>query len=66
VLRGQVGTVVLCHDPDTVEVEFCDDQGRTVAILPLAVKRLLQLRPPMILARPRIKPKLVDDRKRTS
>src|SRR5262245_23398191 len=30
---GQIGTVVLVHEPDALEVEFVDREGDTVAIL---------------------------------
>ncbi len=33
--RGQVGTVVEIIAPDVFEVEFCDDDGRTYALVPL-------------------------------
>ena len=34
-VRGQVGTVVEVLRPDTYEIEFSDDDGRTYAQLPL-------------------------------
>ena len=43
-LRGQVGTVVMVHSPDVVEVEFVDDQGKTLALAPIPVLKLLRLR----------------------
>ncbi len=43
-LRGQVGTVVEELAPDVLEVEFCDDTGRTYAIAPVAADHLLVLR----------------------
>lgn len=44
VVRGQVGTVVETLAPDTFEVEFSDDQGRTYAQLALRGNQLLVLR----------------------
>jgi hypothetical protein len=42
-IRGQVGTVVEVLGPETYEVEFSDDGGRTYAQLPLRGDRLLVL-----------------------
>ena len=42
-VRGQVGTVVEILGPDTFEVEFSDDQGRTYAMLPLTSERIMRL-----------------------
>ncbi len=42
-VRGQVGTVVETWAPGVYEVEFCDDQGRTYAMVALAADRLLRL-----------------------
>lgn len=42
-LRGQVGTVVELLDPETYEVEFSDDQGKTYAMLPLHADQLIVL-----------------------
>lgn len=42
--RGQVGTVVEILDRDTVEVEFCDDQGHTYAMAAVPVTQLIVLR----------------------
>lgn len=42
--KGQVGTVVESLDADTVEVEFADAEGRTFALGPVPVARLLVLR----------------------
>jgi hypothetical protein len=42
-LRGQVGTVVELLSPDVVEVEFCDNQGKTYASLALRADQLLVL-----------------------
>jgi hypothetical protein len=41
--RGQVGTVVEVLAPETFEVEFCDDQGRTYASRALPADQLLVL-----------------------
>lgn len=41
--RGQVGTVVELLAPDVFEVEFCDDNGRTYALLALPAKQLMVL-----------------------
>jgi hypothetical protein len=42
--RGQVGTVVEELAPGVLEVEFCDSQGRTYALLSLKAEQLLVLR----------------------
>jgi hypothetical protein len=42
--RGQVGTVVEELAPDVFEVEFCDNEGRTYALLSLRGSQLLVLR----------------------
>jgi hypothetical protein len=41
--RGQVGTVVEVYSPDSFEVEFSDDEGRTYALLTLNRKQLMAL-----------------------
>lgn len=41
--KGQVGTVVELLAPDTVLVEFSDDDGWTYALLPLKTDQLLVL-----------------------
>ena len=41
--RGQVGTVVEIYGPDAYEVEFCDDDGRTYALLSLHANQLMPL-----------------------
>jgi hypothetical protein len=41
--RGQVGTVVEFLEPDAVEVEFADDEGRTYASLGLRLDQVLVL-----------------------
>ncbi|MEK7258029.1 MAG: DUF4926 domain-containing protein [Bacteroidota bacterium] len=42
--KGQVGTVVEILAEDVFEVEFCDRQGRTIAMLPIKEKDLLLLK----------------------
>ena len=42
-LRGQVGTVVENLGPETFEVEFADDSGRTYALAPLRAPQLIVL-----------------------
>ena len=42
-IRGQVGTVVEVLGPETYEVEFSDDAGRTYAQQPLRGDQLLVL-----------------------
>ena len=41
--RGQVGTVVEVLDPGVFEVEFCDNQGRTYAMLAVPESKLMVL-----------------------
>jgi hypothetical protein len=41
--RGQVGTVVHIHNPDTFEVEFIDNDGRTYGLTTLRSEQLLRL-----------------------
>lgn len=41
--RGQVGTVVELLAPDVLEVEFCDDNGQTYAMLALRADQLMVL-----------------------
>ena len=41
--RGQVGTVVESLAPNVYEVEFCDNDGRTYAMLPLRADQLMVL-----------------------
>jgi Domain of unknown function (DUF4926) len=43
-VRGQVGTVVHVHSPDTFEVEFVNDEGRTYGLATLTASQLLPLR----------------------
>jgi hypothetical protein len=42
-VRGQVGTIVETLAPDVFEVEFCDDEGHTYAMLPLKASQLMRL-----------------------
>jgi hypothetical protein len=41
--RGQVGTVVETLAPEVFEVEFCDDNGMTYAMLALRSDQLMVL-----------------------
>ncbi len=41
--RGQMGTVVMTYDDTAFEVEFCDNQGRAFAIMPIRGERLIVL-----------------------
>jgi hypothetical protein len=41
--RGQVGTVVEFLTPERYDIEFCDDQGRTYALVALTADQLLVL-----------------------
>ena len=42
-VRRQVGTVVDDWVPDVYEVEFCDDNGRTYAMVSLKAEQLMRL-----------------------
>jgi len=42
-VRGQVGTVVESWAPGVYEVEFCDDNGKTYAMVALKAEQLMQL-----------------------
>jgi hypothetical protein len=42
-VRGQVGTVVEDLAPGAYEVEFCDDDGRTYAMVSLRSDQLMRL-----------------------
>jgi len=42
-VKGQVGTVVLVHEPGVYEVEFCDNDGKTYAMLALRSEQLIIL-----------------------
>jgi len=42
--RGQVGTVVMGYDGSAFEVEFAGRDGRTYALMPIKVDKLMVLR----------------------
>ena len=42
-VRGQVGTIVEALVRDVFEVEFCDNDGRTYALLALKASQLMVL-----------------------
>lgn len=42
-VRGQVGTVVEVLNPGVFEVEFCDNNGRTYAMLPVKTDQMMVL-----------------------
>jgi hypothetical protein len=42
-VRGQVGTIVHVYAPDTFEVEFVDNSGRTYALATLRAQQLMLL-----------------------
>jgi hypothetical protein len=42
-VRGQVGTVVETWAPGVYEVEFCDDNGKTYAMVALKAEQLMRL-----------------------
>jgi hypothetical protein len=42
-VRGQIGAVVEIWAPGVYEVEFCDNNGRTYAMLALKTEQLLLL-----------------------
>jgi hypothetical protein len=42
-VRGQVGTIVEMLSDSHAEVEFSDDEGKTYAMLPLALDQLIVL-----------------------
>ncbi len=42
--RGQIGTVVLTDGGAVVEVEFAGSDGRTYALLPVPLDKLMRLR----------------------
>jgi hypothetical protein len=42
-VRGQVGTVVDSWAPGVYEVEFCDDNGRSYAMVALKTEQLMRL-----------------------
>jgi Domain of unknown function (DUF4926) len=42
-VRGQIGTVVEVYSPTVGEIEFCDQEGRTYALVTLASDLLMRL-----------------------
>jgi len=42
-VRGQVGTVVENWAPGVYEVDFCDDNGKTYAMVALKAEQLMRL-----------------------
>jgi hypothetical protein len=42
-VRGQVGTVVESWAPGVYEVEFCDSDGKTYAMVALKAEQLMRL-----------------------
>ena len=42
-IRGQVGTIVETWAPGVYEIEFCDDTGKTYAMVALKAEQLMQL-----------------------
>jgi Domain of unknown function (DUF4926) len=42
-VRGQVGAVVESWAPGVYEVEFCDDNGKTYAMVALKAEQLMRL-----------------------
>jgi len=42
-VRGQVGTVVENWTPGVYEVDFCDDNGKTYAMVALKAEQLMRL-----------------------
>jgi hypothetical protein len=42
-VRGQVGTVVETWAPGVYEVEFCDDNGKTYAMVAVKAEQLMRL-----------------------
>ena len=42
-VRGQVGTVVESWAPGVYDVEFCDDEGKTYAMVALKAEQLMRL-----------------------
>lgn len=42
-VRGQVGTVVESWAPGVYEVEFCDDEGKTYAMVAMKAEQLMRL-----------------------
>jgi hypothetical protein len=48
--RGTVGAVVELLAPDVFEVEFCNEQGHTLAFASLHAEQLLSLHPPQAVS----------------
>ena len=42
-VRGQIGTVVELYSPTVGEIEFCDQDGRTLALETLSSNQLIRL-----------------------
>lgn len=42
-LRGQIGTVVECYGKSDFEVEFSDNNGRTISLLTLSTDEIMLL-----------------------
>ena len=42
-VRGQIGTVVEVYSPPVGEIEFCDQEGRTYALVTLSSELLMRL-----------------------
>ena len=42
-VRGQVGAIVETWAPGVYEVEFCDDDGKTYAMVALKAEQLIRL-----------------------
>jgi hypothetical protein len=42
-VRGQIGTVVEVYSPTVGEIEFCDREGRTYALVTLSSDVLMRL-----------------------
>lgn len=42
-LRGQIGTVVECYGSNDFEIEFSDNNGRTISLLTLSTDEIMLL-----------------------
>lgn len=42
--RGQIGTIVMTYDGETLEVEFAGRDGKPYALLPIVAGKLMVLR----------------------
>jgi uncharacterized protein DUF4926 len=42
-VRGQIGTVVEVYSPTVGEIEFCDQEGQTYALVTLSSDQLMRL-----------------------